>query len=296
MHRHAMTAILVALAPLLILAACTVKPKRSESTQPDAEPATTLALYDFAARDPTIVELPDELREVSGFATTADGRLFAHADERGVIVEIDPTSGARVKRFSLGDPAIRGDFEGLAIAGDTFHLIASTGEIYSFPEGADDEVVAFETSSTGLAGYDIEGLCYEPARNALLIACKEMPDDRYAGRRAVLEWSLDRRALEAAPRFLIAEAELVGFAGTSSFGPSGIERHPTTGAFLAIASRGSAIVELSADGRLLGLRELPQSIHPQPEAIAIMPDGTLILGNEGESRGTLVRYPMRHSN
>ena len=87
----------------LALAACGSKPKATaESTQPDTPAAPTLALYDFGEREPATVELPKEIREISGLATSADGRLFGHGDEKAMIAELDLASGAIVKRFTLG--------------------------------------------------------------------------------------------------------------------------------------------------------------------------------------------------
>src|SRR3954462_5238642 len=72
-------------------------------------------------------KLPDTLHEISGLAALPDGRLFAHDDEHGVIYEIDPAEGELKKSFALGDPPLRGDFEGIAIADRDFYLMTSDG-------------------------------------------------------------------------------------------------------------------------------------------------------------------------
>ncbi|MBC8145243.1 MAG: SdiA-regulated domain-containing protein [bacterium] len=255
--------------------------------------APTLALYDLASKSPSSVKLPKEIHEISGLAMSASGKLFANGDERARVYEIDIVSGEIAKSFDVGDKPIRKDFEGIAIAHDTMYMITSDGDLYSFREGGDKESVTFEVVETGLKNYDIEGLCFDQPTNSLLIACKLMPDDKYERTRAVYSYSIDRATLESAPRFLISEDTLAAFGG-ALFRPSSIERHPQSGSFLILASQGSAIIEVAADGRLLGRVELPKSVHYQPEGIAIAPDGSLLIGNEGASRGTLVRYP-RHS-
>jgi uncharacterized protein YjiK len=123
-------------------------------------------------------KLPGSLREISGLAATADGRLFAHSDERAVIHQIDYQSGKRLKSFTLsrqpgtrkGKP-IKGDFEGIAIAGDELYLVTSHGTIYTARLGIDRSAVAFTSYDTGLADTcEIEGLSYHADRHVLLLA------------------------------------------------------------------------------------------------------------------------------
>ena len=60
-------------------------------------------------------DLPGRLEEISGLAITPEGRLFGHDDERAVVHEIDAEGGEVGKRFTVGDPPLAGDFEGMAI-------------------------------------------------------------------------------------------------------------------------------------------------------------------------------------
>src|SRR5882762_6336402 len=62
------------------------------------------------ATDAVRWNLPKRLNEISGLALSADARLFAHDDERGVIYQIDWRHGRLTKAFSLGDPPPRADF------------------------------------------------------------------------------------------------------------------------------------------------------------------------------------------
>src|SRR5512147_3239724 len=90
--------------------------------------------------DATDVEqwkLPKKLDEISGLAFDEQDRLFAHNDERAVIHQIDWHRGSLVKSFALGDPPVRGDFEGIAVAASRFYLMTSDGMLYSAAEGDD---------------------------------------------------------------------------------------------------------------------------------------------------------------
>ena len=97
-----------------------------------------LDAYTCSEQTATRWRLPDRLNEISGLAAL-DGRLFAHGDEHGIIYEIDHGGGRFVKAFALGEATVRDDFEGIAIVGDRFYLVASSGRLYESFEGADGE-------------------------------------------------------------------------------------------------------------------------------------------------------------
>ena len=102
---------------------------------PRQEPRNLLDRYDLSPDAGVQVKLPRVLEEISGLALTPDGRLFAHNDERAVAYEIDPSTGEVRKAFSIGLMGTPGDFEGFAITGERFFLLASTGQILEFREG-----------------------------------------------------------------------------------------------------------------------------------------------------------------
>ncbi|MEP7345345.1 MAG: hypothetical protein ABI877_08760, partial [Gemmatimonadaceae bacterium] len=170
-----------------------------------ARPAVpTLDLFDFHRDAAQRVALPPGLREVSGLAVTADGRLFAHGDEAGVVAQLNPLTGAIQKHFALGSPAIRGDFEGIAIAGERFFLITSNGRLYETREGANGVGMRFTVVDTGFGkSCEIEGLAYEPSDRVLLIGCKQPLQQAPRGRMTLFRWSLDLNAAASPDRLTI---------------------------------------------------------------------------------------------
>lgn len=261
----------------------------------DAQLQPTLNRYDLSGPPKTRCKLPPRLGEASGLAMTADGRLFAHDDERAVIYQLDYVNGRIIKQFSLGRLGMRADFEGLAIKDRVFYLAESNGTIYEFPEGNDGDRVEFRTYRTGLsARYDIEGLCYDPETDCLLLACKGYPGDGLRGVKAVYAFSLASKRLDAKPRFLIALDRVTSASHKHEFSPSGIERHPISGRFFVIAAQGYTIIELSREGRILAQQSINRKYNPQPEGITFTNDGTLILCNDGQgSSGSLTVYTAR---
>jgi len=249
--------------------------------------------YDFRNDDVRQHDLPRRLREVSGLALDATGRLFAHQDERAIVYRIDMDDGDVNESFEVGRNGRRGDYEGIAFAGSRIFLVSSRGELLEFAEGADDETVEFTQKALrpGALCVDIEGLEYDPPGNALLIACKQPARD-LLDRILVLRFSLRSRTLDALPFIDEPLESLSGFDLDPEFSPSGIAIHPVTGTILILAARQRAIIEFDRDGRLLGAAELRGRHHNQPEGIAVMRDGTLLIADEGGSHdATLTQYP-----
>src|SRR5688572_27149731 len=70
------------------------------------ERGSALSSYAFDQPSSRAWDLPSRLHEISGLATSADGRVFAHDDEHAVIYQIDPKQGRIMKWFSLGSPPV----------------------------------------------------------------------------------------------------------------------------------------------------------------------------------------------
>lgn len=267
---------------------------------------SSINLYALNAKSAKTVKLSKKLQELSGLAMSADDRLFGHNDESAVIYQIDFQSGKILKSFSLGEKILKKDFEGLAIAADMFYLVTSAGTLYEFREGENKSAVPYNKYTTNLSSNNnVEGLCYDTDTHSLLLACKGDPGKGYAGNRAVYSFSLEDKKLKKKPRFLIPIKDIKkknsGFAEKMSdffmlseetFAPSGIEKHPQTGTFFILAARGRSLIELSPDGKLLGLALLDKKHHFQPEGITFTSKNYLVIGDEGGAgKAKITFYP-----
>jgi uncharacterized protein YjiK len=278
----------VAAATLFLLLCSGVTPASARQAR------SALATYDFEVKDPVQYELGKALEEISGLAIDASGRIFAHQDERAVVFELDPRSGRTIRTFRLGSNGVRGDFEGIAIAGERMYLISSEGTLVSFAAGADGRSVEYERIDTGAKKFcrEVEGLDYDVSTRSLLIACKFTQGKELHNRLVILGFSLRTRQLEPSPRLSIPLSALAPFGLDDELNPSGIAIHPTTGTLFVIAARENMIVELDRSGRVLGGAKLRGKVHHQPEGIAFGADGTLYIADEGRSdRATLTVYP-----
>lgn len=225
---------------------------------------------------------------------SADGRLFTHNDEYGVVYQIDPVSGEVLKQFQLGPRTLRADFEGIEIVGDRIFLVTSEGTLYEFFERNLGGSVDYKIHRTSLSRKnDVEGLCYDPETNALLLACRGDPGKKHDEARAIYAFSLETMELAKKPRFLLRSSALNKLLGRKNFRPTAIARHPASGSFFVLSSDGPWLIEVSSSGQLMDYFRLSPVRHGQPEGLAFGPDNTMYIADEGYFRGRLTRYMIQ---
>ncbi len=236
--------------------------------------------------------LPGRLREISGLALTLDERLFAVTDERAVVYELDYSEGKIVKSFALGDPVVRGDFEGIAVLGPNVWLMTSRGDLFVTSEGPDRGNMQYRKYETGLGDYcELEGLAENRAAKTLILACKETNEKK--NELMIFELAVAQGDIEELRRVTIPEKEIKDRINEKELNPSGIAIDPQTGESVLIAARQDALVRLTADGGLTDAIILAKKgRHGQAEGIAITRDGRMLIADEGgDGRARLAVYP-----
>lgn len=255
-----------------------------------------IATERYSSDRSTRFKLPEVLREVSGLALDNQGTLFAVNDERAIIYSVDYDAGRILERFALRGN-VKDDFEGIAIADNQVYLVSSRGTIYQAQIGAAEQTVPF-TRFNEQVDCEVEGLTYSIPRQALLVACKNLPgqnnQDGQGG--PVLEtglhihvWSLVSQAYDASASLIVPRVELEAF-----FDRQGIELgklQPTgitiarNGNLVIIAGRQHLLLELTPAGSPVGIAMLKKSRHKQTEGIAITASDRLLLADEGQRKG-----------
>jgi uncharacterized protein YjiK len=258
---------------------------------------TALSHYALDAKPASQVHLAKELREISGLAFTRDGRLLGHGDERALVWQLDPATGKVLKRFGLGRAGhvLKGDFEDIQVVDDRVYLVTSGGEIVAGKEGANGAVVSTASVAEELGGAcEVEGLAWDPSTRSFLLLCKQVLSRRWRHSVIILAVSSDTWQLESKPRMVIPEADLERATGTKGFHGSAMARHPRTGTYLLLAGPEHAFAEVDSTGRVLGGGKLDGKLHRQPEGIAIGPDLTLFISDEGAGKdAALTAYAWR---
>jgi len=288
---------------ILFIMSCTTK---------NTDKITSIDSYTFGEEPDCVYKLSKKLHEISGLAMSADGRLFAHDDESARISQLDYTSGKILKSFLVGKKTLRKDFEGLAIAHHLFYLVSSDGTLYEFEEGKDGKHVDYKKFKTQLElKNNVEGLCYDPTTDALLLACKGNPGKEYSGSKAIYSFSLSAKKLSKKPKLKISiediskrveknfSQKIADFFQLSeeTFAPSGIELHQKKETLFILSAKGRLIVEVSREGELLDLTLLNKKYHTQPEGITFTPEYDLIIADEGvNDKATLSIYSYLDKN
>lgn len=265
----------------LLLAACTAAGEADDGSANAAQPQSGARTLD----------LPGELREVSGLAVASPTSVFAHNDERPRISEIELATGRVLRSFAFGSIA-RDDFEGVAVVDGRIFVITSYGILSSFAPAADGAEVQAEVQDSGAgARCEVEGLSASPRPGELLILCKNVRGRGNRGRLLVLRWTIAANRLEDSPWLDSGATDALSDARTA-LAPSSIDWDPRSRRVAILAARQHLLLLLDENGREVERRPLDEGRHPQAEGVAIMPSGEVVVADEGgrERPGRLTVY------
>lgn len=239
--------------------------------------------------------LPPDLREISGIALTADGRLLAHNDQQGKVFVIDPRRGVIVKQFTIGRNIIRADFEGIAVDREEIYMLVSNGTIYRFREGENDERVAHTVIDTRLGKEcEFEGIAVDRVSGLLLLPCKVVGKKSMRDQLVIYRWDPRLGGKQRPSVVTIPLARVIGDNDWKGLRISDITVDPVTRNYVLIAGPEKAIVVISQGWDVVSARPLP-GVNEQAEGVAITNDGILIISNEGRTGPgviTLYRWPL----
>lgn len=239
--------------------------------------------------------LPPELREISGLAITADGRVLAHNDEQGAVFVIDARRGVVLKQFMIGKAGMRGDFEGIATAGPDIYMLTSNGTIYRFREGNNGDRVSAVTIDTRLGREcEFEGIVVEPGNARLLLPCKRVGKEGPRDQLVIYRWDLRSSGGQQASMLTIPLADVIGANDWKNLHPSDMTIDPASGNYVLIAAQEKALVEITPSGEVVHSGPLPEPSQ-QAEGVAITNDGILIISDEAKNRAatiSLYRWPL----
>lgn len=236
--------------------------------------------------------MPPELKEISGLALTADGRILAHDDETAKIYVIDPRGGVILKRFNLGESPPHGDFESITIAGSDIYMLASNGKLYEFQEGGDGENVPYSIRDTGLGKEcEFESMVFEADSDWLVMPCKIVRNKSMKGQIVIYRWRRQGPDSSRVSMITISKAQAIGSNGWKDLRPSDVTIDPATGNYVIITSHpDKAVIEITPGGRLVRSEPLPGG-HNQPEGVAITRDSILMVSDEATNKpGAITLY------
>lgn len=303
-----------------LLAGCGGAQSPQSAADPqDAAFAATLVLgapsFDFTA-PVARVALPKSLREISGIVAIDDERIACVQDEKGNLYEARLKDGELLGKRALLE---NGDYEGLARAGDAWFFARSDGALLRVREVADRAPVV-DTFVLELPQKDLEALASDPAAEGrparLLVAGKEPPEGSKQERdlRFVFAFDLERQQLDEKPawelsrkaiRARVAELQEAARAATApnekpapkpklQLHISELAVQPGTGHLWILSGPDRALLAVDRDGALRTFVVFDEAALPQPEALAFLPCGDLVVASEGkDGPAVLARFAPR---
>jgi uncharacterized protein YjiK len=246
-----------------------------------------------AAGSDVSYNLPGKLTEASGLAVAGLDSVFTHNDEYAIIHEFRLSDGKVLRSFALGKPTLEGDFEGVATAGAQMFLITSDGLIYSFRPGKDGERVPYRVYDSGTGPRcEIEGLSEAPEPGALLLLCKRFRNGDQDPLLEIYRWRIGQDQADDEPFLSIPLERLIEKDERAEFRPSGIDYAPACQKFFIVSARNRMVLVLDRAGNPVDRQTFKKDRHPQAEGIAVMPDGRVVLVDEGSRtrKGRLTFY------
>jgi hypothetical protein len=250
-----------------------------------------------------VLLLPSTLHEVSAIVAVDERTLACVQDEAGALFFVDLLGERPARAAVFGEP---GDYEGLARVGEQWWVLRSDGELLRL--GGGDRDLHVEARFRLQTGHrDFEGLCHDAANGCLLVLPKDRAGTGKAARHRRVVYGFDLKSLQlrAAPELefdlqdLVERADAKGITLPKKTTPKGKVRADVglLGSELLVVPGSTDLLLLSAvDNLLLRIDRAGQPIAawqldpeklPQPEGLAVLPDGRLLVASEG-AKGTPV--------
>ncbi|MBW7937160.1 MAG: hypothetical protein H3C71_08515 [Flavobacteriales bacterium] len=241
--------------------------------------------------------LPEELLEISGIVALNTEHIACVQDEWGVvfIYNLSKQSVTATHRFDS-----IGDFEGIAYDGSTLFVLRSDGRITIWRQFDLNHPSSDITHHTvPLQTVNNEGLCYDFVSKQLFIGSKsrtissEKKEER-------LIYALDPNTLplKAKITFRLSAATIGKAASVLGiediypysdkpfrFRTSAIGIHPISKDIYLLSASDHLLAVLDRNGVLRYAEKLDPLRFPQAEGITFLPDGRMLISNEGKNGG-----------
>lgn len=232
-------------------------------------------------------QLPKRLREASGLAVLDENYLLTHNDEQGLVYRLNLNQRAVEAHITVGAPPIADDYEGIAVTGDAIFLVNSKGTLYQMEHaeiavgGQGREAIKIETGAGEFC--EIEGLHH--FKGELLLPCKTPLTEEYKNQFVIFGWHLNRQELTVK-----ISLPMESVSPGKTLYPTAID--VTANHYYVLASRRLVVIDSTQRSAAPPkLFKLPKKIHPQPEGLALLADGSLVIVEDRKSsQSTLAHY------
>lgn len=232
-------------------------------------------------------EMPDILREISGIAYIEGNQILGIQDELGVVFRYDLSEEKIVDTYRFTDV---GDFEDLAVRGDTVSVLRSDGTIFEFDYA--DYNGKYRHYIVPTRSLDVEGLDF--ADGKMYLASKEPMPTGDPDERVIFSFSTGQPS--SAQAFLTVRVSDIKdyfsakFPDIPSdelrFNPSAVAVHPLTGELYVLSAK-DGLLAIYRENELQAVYPLPEKLFYKPEGIDFSENGDLFISSEGDKKGMI---------
>jgi len=266
--------------------------------------------YLFGAPDTTVI-LPPVLHEISGLTLINDSSFACIQDEIGILFFYDLKRCKIQRQLSF---AAKGDFEGIAKADSDIYILRSDGTLFEVLNYISDNFTV-KNLQTDIPSKNNEGLCFDPDRNLLLIACKDNVSKKAGSKdsRYIYGFDPETGKLIKDPVYSIKVKDIAEFAVNNNIKvpvkskknsmktepdiklrPSGIAIQPETKDIFILSADDGLLFVFSYSGEIKNIVRLDPQLFIQAEGITFFSDRDLLISNEGRNKEpTFLRFNYR---
>jgi uncharacterized protein YjiK len=228
--------------------------------------------------------MPKELNEISGICFIDKDQLACVQDEKGVIYIYDLESNSIEKKIRF---AGKGDYEGIAIAGNRAFVITGDGILYEIDDYLTTPVVTSFPINLH-KNEESEAICYDKLNNRLLIALKDSKKSKVDPE--LFEFDLTKKEFQYSSALKIDQKNMffkkMKFENLKKhWQPADLTIDPVNNKILVVDAINHNLLEISSNGKLESSTSLSSEVFPHPEGIAVRNDGSIFICNDGNKDG-----------
>ena len=265
----------------------------------------------FALHDPDqVIELPEELTEISALTDVDDRTVACLHDEAARLYFIDIHSGKVVREMVFGAP---GDMEGLTRVGEEYFALRSDGLMFRMHVKR-DELAVTDTFRLDLPNRNIEGLGWDEKRKLVLISPKDVPKGDKKQRdvrmihcydpatkrlcdRPILQLSIGSIIEEARRKDLkvpMKRTDKGRLVPDMKLKFSSVAVDPVSDHYFLLSAVDRILLIVDRKGEVMALEQLDPKLFEKPEGITFLRNGDLLISNEGKGKkANIVRFERK---